>query len=123
MKKKLQDFLTLKEPQRFALNRSLLFLSVILYVTSSLIANYGTTVNEAWWRFKFILMFDFMLILFALRKEVIKLVSIYGYRIMLYSLINYFIDSYFGEKGWSWNDFLTIALILLEVLILKFRKK
>ena len=119
----MQDFLTLKERQRLGLNRGLLILSAIIYVTSSLVANHDTTVNEAWARWKYILMFDFILVFIVLRKEVIKLVSIYGYKIILYTLINYYIDNYFGLKGWSLNDFLTIVLIIFELPIHKIKEK
>lgn len=119
----MKDFLTLKEHQQLGLNRGLLILSAIIYVTSSLVANYEATVNEAWLRWKYILMFDFILIFVAVRAEVTKLISVYGYRIILYTLINYYIDDYFGLKDWSWNDRLTIGLILIEALIVIIKNK
>ncbi len=58
--------------------------------------------------------FNFTLIFFSLQMEVKKLITITGYRIILYLLINYFIDKYLGLIGWSWNDFITIALVIIE---------
>jgi hypothetical protein len=59
---------------------------------------------------------------FSLRNEAIRLITKTGYKIILYLLINYFIDKYFGLDGWSWNDFLTIGLLVLEYIIIKYRK-
>jgi hypothetical protein len=66
--------------------------------------------------------FNFTLIFFSLRSEVIRLVTEIGYKIILYLLINYFIDKYFELDGWSWNDFLTSVLLFLEYIIRKYRK-
>lgn len=85
-----------------------------MFFGSSYIANYNSTVDEAWERWKYIIYFDFTLIFFSLRKEAKNLITNTGYRIVLYLLINYFIDRYFGLKDWSWNDFTTVAIIVLE---------
>lgn len=63
-----------------------------------------------------------MLVLLALRKEAIKLFTVYGFNIMMYCLCNFYIDTYIGTKGWSWNDFFTIVLIIFEILIHKIKK-
>jgi hypothetical protein len=130
MIKQCKDFLIQKERRQLGLkfiNRLLLVFAVIFYIYSDDIANYHSTVNEAWWRWKNILMVDFTLIVFALRSEIKSLVNEIGFKIIFYSLLNYFIDEYYGFKGWSWNDFLTISLILAEsmcsVFVYKFETK
>lgn len=67
-------------------------------------------------------MFDFILVFVALRKEVIKLVSIYGFEIILAILINYYIDDYYGLKGWSLNDKLTVIFVSIKGIIAIFKK-
>ena len=118
----MRDFLILRENQRFVLNRLLLLIAVVLYIFSTEIANYGTTVNEAWFRWKNILMFDLTLIVFALRSEIKKLVTKVGFEIIIFILINYFIDQFFGLKGWSWNDYITIGLVVVDFLKYKLKK-
>jgi len=114
-----KGFQTLKAIQQLDLNRFLLLFAVVLYVFSTEIANYNTTINEAWIRWKYILMFDLILVVFSLRNEVKKLVSNFGFKIIISILINYFIDEYFNLEGWSWNDFLTILFIIIESIFTK----
>lgn len=123
--KQLLDFLTLKENQQFVLNKIILVFAILLYVFSTEIANYQTTVDEAWFRWKNILMFDFTLVIYSLRNEVKNVVSKFGYKIIYIVLLNYFFDQYLGFKGWSWNDYLTVILIGIEAIIatLKNRRK
>lgn len=118
-------FQTLKERLQSSLNinRVLLILAVLLYVFSTDIANYNTTVNEAWTLWKNILHFDFILVIFALRKEVAKLITKAGFKIILYILINYFIDEFLNNQSWSWNDFLTIFCIIAELIYSKYEKR
>lgn len=52
---------------------------------------------------------------FALRKEVKNLITNIGYKIFIYLLVNYFFDKYFGYTDWTWNDFITVALIFVEL--------
>jgi amino acid permease len=54
---------------------------------------------------------------FSLRSEAIRLITKTGYKIILYLLINYFIDKYFGLDSWSWNDYLTVVLIGIEAVV------
>lgn len=117
--KQLRDYLILKERQQLGLNRVLLVIALLLYVFSTEIANYGTTVNEAWVLWKNILMFDLTLVVFSLRNEVKKLITNFNYKAVFYLLLNYFIDQYFGLQGWSWNDFITVMIIIIEY---KFKK-
>ena len=63
--------------------------------------------------------FNFTLMFFALRNETKKLITNTGYQIVLYLLINCFFDMYLKLKGWSWNDFLTVVFILLELIYKK----
>ena len=58
--------------------------------------------------------FNFTLMFFSLRSEAIKLITKTGYKIILYLLINFYIDKYFGLDSWSWNDFITLILIGIE---------
>lgn len=118
----LQDHQTLKEHQQLDLNRILLVFAIVSFFFSSYIANYGTTVNEAWIRWKFIIYLDFTIAYYSLRSEVKKLITYFGYKIVIYLLINYFIDEYFGLKDWSLNDFITIAIIVLEFAYNKLKK-
>lgn len=123
-KKKSIDFLILRERLLSGrnFNRFLLGIVMIVYIYSTEIANYHTTVNEAWWRWKNLLMADFSLLVFALRREIQALISLSGYKVVLYTLLNYFFDQYYGLKGWSWNDYLTIIVIGAESLFLFFVK-
>jgi hypothetical protein len=91
----------------------------VLILFSSEIANYNTTVDEAWFIWKNLNYFNYLIIFWALRKEVIKKIGQTGYKIVISLLVNYFIDQYFELKGWSWNDFLTVAFILIELVIQK----
>lgn len=119
---KAKDRQTQKEFQQHALSKCLLIVSCMLFFSSSYIANYHTTVNEAWQRWNFLMYFNFTLMFFSLKNEVIKLVSNTVYKIVFYLLINYFIDTYFGLNGWSWNDFLTVIFIVLELIYKKMKR-
>ena len=112
----------LKEHLPFVLHRGLLVLAFLLFFGSSYISNYKTTVNEAWARWELLMYFNFTLMFFALQNEAKKLITNVGYKIVLYLLINCFFDIYLKLKGWSWNDFFTIVLIIFEILIHKIKK-
>jgi hypothetical protein len=84
---------------------------------ASQIACYNTTPDIAWLRFGHILIFDFLLIFVALRVEVIRLIGLHWFKLISYILINHFIDSAFGFDGYTWNDFITIMIVLLEFII------
>lgn len=112
-----------KVSQPFVLNRLLLVFAVLLYIFSSKIANYHTTVDEAWFRWKLIIMFDILLFIYSLREEVKKLFTIFGYKVIIYGLINYHIDCYNKESGWSWNDYFTIILIATEAIYTSMKNK
>ena len=84
---------------------------------ASQIACYNTTPDIAWIRFTNILVFDFLLIFVALRVEVIRLIGLHWFKLIAYILINHFIDRMFGLNGYSWNDFITIMLVLLEFIL------
>jgi hypothetical protein len=123
--KQLKGFLIQKEhllrDPKF--NVGLLVVAVFIYIISTDIANYHSTVKEAWWRWKNILMADFLLVVFALRIEVKRLIGNSGFKIIFYGLLNYFFDQYYGLKGWSWNDYLTIIMISLEAIFCFFLQK
>lgn len=88
------------------------------------IANYKSDdANEAWMIFGSIQRVDFLLVIFALRIEVKRLISTIGYRVILYLLINHFIDRYLGYNTWSINDIFTIAGVLLEFFIYLYKKR
>ena len=119
----IKEYQTLKERLLHALNKIALVLSVVLLLFSSEIANYNTTVNDAWFVWKNLIHFNYVIIFWSLKKEVIEKIGEIIYKIIIYLLLNYFIDQYFGLKGWSWNDFLTVTLIILELIIKKIYKK
>lgn len=98
-----------------------LIIGIILALFSANIANiiYEKYQIEPWLFTINLLRFDFLLIIFALRTEVKKLISPLWYRIIVYILINNNVDRFFGITDWSWNDYLTIGIILLEYLIHK----
>ena len=119
----MQDHQTQKVNLQFALSRLLLIGCCIIFFSSSYIANYNSTVDEAWQRWNFLMYFNFTLMFFSLRNEAKKIITNTGYKIVLYLLINYFIDKYLKLSGWSWNDFLTIGLVLLELAIINYSNK
>jgi len=121
MKQK-QDLQTQKADLQLDLSRLLLIVCCLLFFSSSYIANYNTTIDEAWKRWNFLMYFNFTLMFFSLRNEAKKLITNTGYRIVLYLLINYFIDSYFGLKDWSWNDFITVIIVIIELIYNKHKK-
>ena len=76
------------------------------------------------WKFSLNLTrFCYLLIVFALRVEAVKLIGPLFYRIVVYILINNFIDRYFGIIGWSWNDYITIFVVVLDFVLQKYFKK
>ena len=115
----MQNHQLLKDSLQLGLNRFLILLACLLFFGSSYISNYKTTVNEAWVRWEILMYFNFTLMFFALRNETKKLITNTGYQIVLYLLINCFFDMYLKLKGWSWNDFLTVVFILLELIYKK----
>ena len=120
---KLHDRLNLKENLLFALNRILLLFSCLLFFCASYIANYHATVNEAWKRWEYIIYTAFILMFFSLRAEAKKLLTNTGYKIVLYLLMNFFIDEYMGYESWSWNDFVTVGFIVVELILNKFKNE
>lgn len=119
----MQGFQILTEHQQKVLDRFILGLGVLIYLNSSKIGNLQKDVDDKWLVYQYLLMFSFILILLSLKKEVIRLFSIYGYRIMMYGLINFYIDTYCGIQGWSWNDYLTAIMIGIEALIATIKNK
>jgi len=117
----MQKYQTQRESQQLDLNKIALFLSVFLLLFSSQIANYNTTVDESWFIWKNIMYFNFTLMFFTLRKEVVKIIGMIGYKIIIYTLLNYFIDQYCGYTDWTWNDFITVGFILLELIFKKIK--
>jgi hypothetical protein len=103
------------------LNKSIFILSVILALFSGDIANilYESYQIEPWLFTINLLRFDFLLMIFSLRLEVKKYIGSMWYKIIVYILINNFIDRYFGITGWSWNDYITIVAVIIEYLIHK----
>lgn len=63
--------------------------------------------------------FAFLLAIIALREGVKLIIGNTLYVVLKNVLINNFVDRYFGYTDWSWNDFLTIAITLIELLIIK----
>jgi hypothetical protein len=102
------------ESQQRVLDRFVLGLGVLIYLMSSKIGNLQQDINDKWFVYQYLLMMSFILVLLSLRKEAINLFTIYGYRIMMYGLINFYIDTYCEIDSWSWNDFLTVILIGIE---------
>jgi hypothetical protein len=120
LKLKLKQFLTLKEEQLKNLNKLLLLLSVCGVFFGNYVANYfGKDSDTCWVYYASILICSFLLLLIALKKEINNLIGGTWYKIIVYILINNFIDRYFGITGWSWNDYITIVAVVLEYLIYK----
>jgi len=114
-----------QSPLKEKLNKIVLVISIILALFSANIANiiYDNYQIEPWLFTINLLRFDFLLVIFALRTEVKNLIGGMWYRIIVYILINNFIDRYFGITDWSINDYLTIIIVILEYLIHKKIKK
>lgn len=81
---------------------------------------YNTTVDEAWFQWKIIIYACYVGIFFSLKDTAVQLLTYTGYNITFYLLLNYFLDQYLGYKTWSWNDLLTILIILLELVAYKY---
>jgi hypothetical protein len=122
--KKLVQYLTQKGGQLKGLTKILISLSIFGVLFGSYVANYFTKDNDtAWTYYASVLIFSFMLLFVSLRQEIKSVISNTFYRIVLYTLINNFIDRYFGVTDWSWNDYITISMIIMEFLIHKFKSK
>ena len=122
--KKLVQYLTQKGGQLKGLTKILISLSIFGVLFGSYVANYFTKDNDtAWTYYASVLIFSFMLLFVSLRQEIKSVISNTFYRIVLYTLINNFIDRYFGVTDWSWNDYITISMIIIEFLIHKFKSK
>jgi hypothetical protein len=111
-----QEFPTQKERLLSVLSQISLLISIVLLLFSSQIVNYNTTVDEAWFIWKNLNYFNYVIIFWALRKEVIEKIGETGYKIVVSLLVNYFIDQYFELKGWSWNDLITVGVIVVELI-------
>jgi len=106
------------ENQLKDLNKVLFLTSLILFFISSYLANYiSIDADSAWNNFALILRFDFLLIFISLKDGVKKFIGKLFYRIIVYLLINNFIDKYFGYTTWSWNDCLTVFITIIEYYI------
>lgn len=121
--KKLLEYLIQKESQPFALNKFLFCFCILSIFATPYIANYETTVNEAWNRFNYLVYLHYSLLVFSLRKEIILIVGVFLYKVIFYLILNCLIDRYIGIEGWSWNDKTTLILIGIEALILTFKNK
>jgi hypothetical protein len=122
--KKLVQYLTQKGGQLKGLTKILISLSILGVLFGSYVANYFTKdFDTAWTYYASVLIFSFMLLFISLRQEIKSVISNTFYRIVLYTLINNFIDRYFGVTDWSWNDYITISMIIIEFLIHKFKSK
>jgi hypothetical protein len=122
--KKLVQYLTQKGVQLKGLTKILISLSIFGVLFGSYVANYFTKDNDtAWTYYASVLIFSFMLLFVSLRQEIKSVISNTFYRIVLYTLINNFIDRYFGVTDWYWNDYITISMIIMEFLIHKFKSK
>jgi uncharacterized membrane protein YfcA len=120
--KKLVQYLTQREGQLKCLKKVLVLLSILGVLFGSYVAKYFTKdFDTAWTYYASVLIFSFMLLFISLRQEVKSVISKTLYRIVLYTLINNFIDRYFGVTTWSWNDYLTVTMILIEYLFYKLR--
>lgn len=63
--------------------------------------------------------FSFLLIFFVARKTIIENIGNILYRLIIYILINHFIDRYFELNTWSFNDGLTLIAIIIEYIAYK----
>jgi hypothetical protein len=116
------QYLILKEEQLKDLNKILIALSVCGVLFGSYISNYFAKDSDtAWTYYASILIFSFWLLIISLRQELICLIGKTWFRVVLYIIANNFIDRCFGITTWSWNDYLTVTMILIEYLFYKLR--
>lgn len=108
-------------PLKDLLNKLLLSISVLLILFSAYITNYmydEFNINN-WVSALNIYRFSFLLIFFVARKTIIENIGNILYRLIIYILINHFIDRYFELNTWSFNDGLTLIAIIIEYIAYK----
>ena len=105
-------------------NRLLLIFSILLILFASYLSDYISDLNQinTWIIGINLYRFTFLILIFSLRVSIIKLISINGYRVICYLLINHFIDKYFNYTTWSENDTITITMIIVEAIILYLKR-
>jgi hypothetical protein len=107
--------------QRARLNKVLLFLSILIVLLIKEIVDdfYFLYDIDAWDTALDLYRFAFLLLFFAIRKEVKSLIGVTFFVIIKWILINNFFDRYFGITDWSWNDLLTVLFALIELIYKK----
>ena len=111
--------------QKVGLDSVLIVISILLLIKTANISDYLLDkYNIESWKFSLNLTrLCYLLMLYALRIEVKKLIGSMLYRVVVYVLINNFIDRFFGIEGWSWNDYITIMVVVLDFVLQKYIKK
>lgn len=111
---------TLTEHQKASLDKLLKITSISLMLFAVYYCDYlypkGGTIS---WQLNLDLYrLAFLLLIFTIKKGFIK-------EIAIALLINHYVDSYFGLKGWTINDTITVVYVGVKTLsvIIKNRKK
>lgn len=124
---KLQQLKTLKENllKKNFLGSLFLIFSVSLILFSAYLSDYiSEKFNLNSWVVGInIYRFAFLALIFSVKKEIIKLISVNGYRVIFYLLVNHFIDICLNYTTWSENDTITVIMIVVEAIILYLKKK
>ena len=120
---RLNQFQTLKASLKKTLDSILIITSFILILLCGSLSNYLFTEVEQRWEFTLNLYrLSLLLIIFACRESIIEKIDLFLYKILLYILLNHFVDRYFELNTWSFNDGLTLVAILFEYIIYKTKK-
>jgi hypothetical protein len=107
-----------------SMDQVLLIVSFVLIIRAGNVADYlmGLTAVNAWEISINIYRSAFLLLIYALRKEIMLLTGPIVFRLMYYLLINHFVDLYLGYRVWSINDTLTVLLVVGESVVLLLSK-
>jgi len=103
------------------LNKALRIISVIISVLLILFSGYLCDYvyplddDSAWKLMLNLYRLAFLVLIFTIKNGFLKDIGI-GL------LINHYIDSYYGLKGWSWNDTITVVFVGIKTLISIYKK-
>jgi hypothetical protein len=111
--------------QKGKLDKILLIIAIISIFTTTYIADFlNYKYNIEPWRFSLNLYrFSYLILFISVREKIKKLIGTIGYRIIVYLLMNHFVDRYFGYTTWSWNDAITLSTIEIDTLVTYFKNK
>jgi hypothetical protein len=102
----------------------LIIVSFLSFFFAAEIANhYTSNIDYSWALLANIHRVVLLLFMVVLRKELRRFVGDILHRIMVYLLVNHFIDRYLGYNTWSWNDAITLIAIGVESSIFWIKRK